>query len=163
METRLSACDFYLVVSMVDLVTWVGSDEGNFSVNGHFQQALQELGIKVDLVGLYMEYFDRAKIGTGDVYLYQKEESHAVFAIDLYKELTDQLDIIQMAILCDSGIAAKVRGKLREFFDDASCKIIYEEAHFSSRARDLIDFEKYPLLMAESGYRKNILKNYVPS
>ncbi|WP_115526664.1 MULTISPECIES: hypothetical protein [Xanthomonas] len=159
METRLSAYDFYIVVSMVDLVTWVGSGERDFSVNSQLKKAIQELGIKVDLAGLYIEYFDRIKIGTGDVYSYQKEESHTVFAIDLYKELTDQLDIVQMAILCDSGIAAKVRGKLREFFDNASCKFIYEEAHFSSRARDLVDFEKYPRLMADSGYRKNISRN----
>lgn len=70
------------------------------------------------------------------------------------------MDIVSFAVGCDEICLPTVREKLRAFFDRASCQIRYEEASYSSRLRSMIDAQKYPVTVEDSGYQQLILHTY---
>lgn len=153
----IPARDFCLAVSMSDFVTWFGSGDSDFAENAMLQAALNALGATVDLRTLYVAYFEQTPVGTGDVYVYQpSKDSKNVFALDLYRGLTDQMDIVSFAVGCDEDCHPVVREKLRAFFDGASCQVHYEEASYSSRLRSMIDAKTYPVTVGDSGYQQLI-------
>ncbi|TLN00171.1 hypothetical protein FDZ73_20235 [bacterium] len=159
--TTIPARDFCLAVSMSDLVTWFGDGDDDFSENEALKAALSALGVTVDLRALYVSYFERTSVGTGDVHVYQPaENSKNVFAVDLYRDLTDQMDIVSFAVGCDEHCLPIVRDKLRSFFDGASCQVHYEEANYLPRLRSMIDAETYPFIIDESGYKQQFHRTY---
>ncbi len=146
---------------MIDFVTWFGDGDDDFSENAVLKTALSALGVTVDLRALYVSYFERTSVGTGDVYAYQPtEKSKSIFAVDLYRGLTDQMDIVSFAVGCDEHCLPVVRDKLRSFFDGASCQVHYEEANYLPRFRRMIDAKTYPLIIEESGYKQQLHRAY---
>ena len=157
----ISVCDFYLAVSVSDFVTLFGDKNKNFAGNETLQTALIALGVTVDLRALYSTYFRQTAIGTGDVYVYQPtQNSKNVFAIDMYRYLTDQVHIVSFAVGCDEHCSSFVRDKLRSFFDGASYQVHYEEANCSVGLREMIDEKRYPIIIEESGYEQHIHHAY---
>lgn len=156
MTPAISARDFNLAVSMNDLVTWFGDGDRDFVENESLRSAVSALHISVDLRALYVTYFENTPIGTGDVYVYRPEKGRKnVFAMDMYRDLTDQMDIVSFAISCEEHCLPTVRHALRNFFDQASCQVHYEEASYSSRLRSMIDQKCYPRVIKESGYQQH--------
>lgn len=159
--TLISVQDFYITVSMADLVTWFGEDEESFSGNEFLQISLQSLGLNVDLKMLYLRYFDEISVGTGDVYIYAPAKHGKVFfALNLYRGLTDQMDVISLGFCCTKDDVKIVRESLRSFFDMASCQVHYEESSYSVGLRNMIDANMYPLIIDESGYQQKIFHIY---
>lgn len=151
--TTIPARDFSLAVSMSDFVVWLGDGDNDFSENEALRAVLKGLGITVDLRVLHATYFHSTLVGSGNVYVYRSDKnSKNVFAIDLYRDLTDQMDIVSFAVGCDEHCLSVVRSNLRKFFDEASCQVHYEEASYSSRLRHMIDPTSYPVIIEESGY-----------
>jgi hypothetical protein len=157
----IPARDFCLTVSMSDFVTWFGDGDNDLSENEALKAALNALGVTVDLRELYVSYFERTSVGTGDVHVYlPAENSNNVFAVNLYRDLTDQMDIVSFAVGCDEHHLPVVREKLRAFFDGASCQVHYEEANYSPRLRGMIDPKAYPVIIEESGYKQQLHRIY---
>lgn len=100
--SAIPARDFCIAVSMSDFVTWFGDGDHDFVENAALKAALNALGVTVDLRALHVAYFERTPVGTGDVYVYQpSKNSKNVFALNLYRDLTDQMDIVSFGIGCD--------------------------------------------------------------
>ena len=148
--------DYSLVISASDLVIWVGNEDKHCKANPYLVSALNLLDIYIDPVDLYNQFFENRNAGTGDVYLFSnggKENSY--FAIDMYRGLTDQLDIIEIVFRAKEN-QEKVKITLRSFFDTVTYQVNFEESHISSRINEIINIDSYPKKMEESGYMKKI-------
>jgi hypothetical protein len=155
--TAIRAREFRLGVSMVDLVTWLGDGDNDIYENENLKIVLDTLGIAVDLRALYAAYFEKTSIGSGDVYAFRpNKESKNVFAVDMYRGLTDQMDIVSLAVGCEEQCLSIVRRELRSFFDSASCQVHYEEASYSAYLHSMLDQSTYPVIIEESGYEQKL-------
>ncbi|EKE75247.1 hypothetical protein B3C1_08221 [Gallaecimonas xiamenensis 3-C-1] len=151
----IEAHQFYLAVSMSDLVNWHGNRDDDFEANKEIQSAVELLGLEVDVKLLHNEYFNKIKVGQGDIYLFVSRCSpDNLFAIDMYRGLTDQLDIVTIFFRATPDLATAVKEKLRYFFDSASCQIAYEEANYLPRLQQLLNESRYPFLIEESNYQQ---------
>lgn len=142
---------------MDDVVTW--PDDGNETPipEQNLQTLLSTLGVSKSLAELYRTYFEETKIGAGDVFVFQPAPgSKNVFAIDMYRDLTDQMDIVTFSVGCSVEIVSIVREKLRAFFDGASCQVHYEEANHSTGLHRMLDVARYPIIIGDSGYKQAI-------
>ncbi|MDX5993491.1 hypothetical protein [Ectopseudomonas alcaliphila] len=149
---------FYIVVSMSDLVNWHGDGDDDFEANREIQSAIELLGLDADIKHLYKEYFYQTKTGQGDVYAFlNRNESKNLFAIDMYREVTDQLDIVSIFVSASPKLASIVKAKLRNLFDSASCQVAYEEANSLPKFQQLLNNNKPPITIKESGYRQNLI------
>lgn len=148
--------DFLLTISASDLVKWIGDEDKDCVANPYLVTATNLIGITLDPVHLYNQFFDRDKAGSGDVYLYknhQKEPSY--FSIDMYRGMTDQLDITQIAIRAEVN-QAQVKVALRSFFDTVDYQVQYEESCSSTRVKELVNTDIYPKRIEETGYMQSI-------
>ena len=149
---------YYLAVSMSDLVHWHGDGDDDFEASREIQSVVDCLGLDVDTKHLYKKYFHETDAGQGDVYAFlNRHESENFLAIDTYREPTDQLDIISIFISASPKLASTVKSKLRKLFDSASCQVVYEEANSLPKIQELLSKNRYPLTIAESGYRQNLI------
>ncbi|WP_175543848.1 hypothetical protein [Atopomonas hussainii] len=143
---------------MSDLVRWHGDNDEDFEANREIQSVVDCLGLDADIKHLYKKYFHETDAGQGDVYAFlNRHEPENLFAIDMYRELTDQLDIISIFASASPKLASTVKSKLRKLFDSASCQVAYEESNSLPKLQQLLDNNKYPLTIAESGYRQNLI------
>jgi hypothetical protein len=163
METRLPALEFFGVVSMLDFTVDTGEGDDDFEINPHIHSALDILGITADLRKLYQLYFETPD-GQGDVHaFYGPESTRNVFAIDLYRDPTDQLDIISFGVRCDRNLEMIVKPRLRSFFDSAAIQLGFEEANISTRLRALLGESQYAVLVEAGKFaRQQILHSYQP-
>ena len=156
-ETLIQARDFCLAVSITDLLAWRGDGDSAPSEHKALKNVLNALGVPVDLRALYAAYVDQTTVGSGDVQVYRPtKDSKNVFAVDLYRDSSDQMDLVTLAVGCDAHCLPVVRSQLRAFFDAASCQVHYEEASFSARLRRMIDPKTYPVTMEDSGYAQQM-------
>jgi hypothetical protein len=139
---------------MSDLVSWVGDEH---SPNADLEAALSAAGIELDIAKLYNHYFEHTPIGAGDVHVYSSAVSKSLMVIDLYRDLTDQLDLITVSLKIDKPLAHLVLPLLRRFFDAAECQVLFSQSTYSQRLRSLTDESRYPLPMGENGYRQQII------
>ncbi|MCY7297072.1 hypothetical protein [Alteromonas sp. a30] len=148
--------DFLIEISASGLVNWTGEEDENCIANPYLVLALNLLDITIDPVNLYDRFFSNTKCGRGDVYLYQNHHKvPSYFAIDMYRGLTDQLDVIQIAIRAETN-SSQVKVALRGFIDTVENQFCYEESSISSRVNELIDLNSYPKEIEESGYKQHI-------
>ena len=149
---------FHLTISMNDLVRWRGNGDDDFEVNTEIQSAIELLGLDADINQLYKKYFYQTEIGQGDVYVFlNRKEPKIFFAIDMYRDLTDQLDIVSIFVSSSPKLASIVKAKLRNLFDSASCQVAYEEANSLPKLQQLLNNNKYPLAIEENGYMQNLI------
>ncbi|WP_415753804.1 hypothetical protein [Pseudomonas leptonychotis] len=149
---------FYLAVSMSDLVHWRGDCDDDFETNREIKSAIELLGLDADIKHLYKKYFYETETGQGDIYAFlNRHEPENIFAIDMYRDLTDQLDIISIFASASPKLASIVKTKLRNLFDSSSCQVAYEEANSLPKLQELLNNNKYPLTIEESGYKQNLI------
>ncbi len=149
----LSACEYAMGVSMGDLVVFPDPEGRNFIPNPDLQAALVALGVKVDIIALYEQFFKEPRLGLGDVHAFQSSTTELnVFVIDMYQDRVNQVDFVAIAFRCDGSIAPTVGKHLRAFFDAASVQAGYEEANCLPRFRELFDPTQYPRVIQETGY-----------
>lgn len=154
MPSIVYANEFDICVSMSDLVSWVGDEH---SPNADLEAALSAAGIELDIAKLYNHYFEDTHIGAGDVHVYSSAVSDSLMVIDLYRDLTNQLDLITVSLKIDKPLAHLVLPLLRQFFDTAECQVLFSQSTHSKRLHSLIDESRYPVLINESGYRQQII------
>ena len=154
----LVANEFRIVVSMSDLVVWSGDQDDKFSPHPALDAITTSLGISVDIKGLHALYFEATPIGTGDVHVFSSTSVPTnVFAIDIYRDLTDQLDVIAIGVRCDETAGSIVKASLRCLFDSASYQVCYEEANVLVAFRSMIDASKFPRSLGRHGYLQKLL------
>jgi len=154
----LVANEFRVAVSMSDLVVWSEDQDDNFSPHPALDAIATSLGISIDIRGLHALYFEATSIGTGDVHVFSRTSNPTnVFAIDMYRDLTDQLDIIAIGVRCEETAGSIVKTSLRSLFDSASCQVWYEEANVLLEFRSMIDASNFPRSLGEHGYLQKLL------
>ncbi|MBD8201717.1 hypothetical protein [Pseudomonas viridiflava] len=154
----IESLQFYLAISMVDLVTWQGDGDDDLEVRKEIQAVIELMGLDVDIRHMHEKYFFQLKVGQGDVYAFVNEHQPENFlAIDMYRGLTDQLDIVSIFVRSAPKIAVVVRAQLRGLFDAASCQVIYKEASVLPELQKLLDVRNHPFTLAESGYKQNLI------
>ena len=154
MPSILYANEFDICVSMSDLVSWVGDEH---SPNAELEAALSAARIELDIAKLYDHYFEDIPIGAGDVHVYSSAVSESLLVIDLYRDMTDQLDLITASLRIDKTQLNLSIPLLRQFFDTAECQVLFSQSTHSKQLHSLIDESRYPLPINESGYRQQII------
>jgi hypothetical protein len=148
---------FRLVISMTDLFQW--ADDDTPSLLDTWTQMIQLLDLdETQIAALYHLYFDSTSIGQGNVYVFINDaqpENRLVF--DLYRGLTDQLDIIEIMVSISRALVIPTKSLLRHAFDLASHQIHYEEGNYLKAFKEAIDVESYPKMIEESGYCQQLL------
>lgn len=153
----IQSADFSVAVSVSDLVAWKGEADTDCVANPFLVQALDLLAIRIDPSLIYFRYFDEIAVGTGDIYVYGEEmNGESIFAINLFRDIYDQLDIISFGIRTKKNVAA-VRVALRAFFDSAQCQVHYEEGGILNTVSALLDTKTYPRTIEQNGYHQNLV------
>lgn len=146
-DKTIYAKEFAICVSMSDLVTWEG-DQTSPSV--YLQAVFSTLEISVNILELHELYFAHLYNGYGDVHVYHaRNNGGSIFAIDLYRELTDQLDLTGLFLRIESPKFDQALAHLRSFYDSARCQVAFEQAGYSKRLRETLDESRYPRLVEE--------------
>lgn len=147
---------FFAVVSMTDFLDWDES-ENCCGANQYLKKVVESLNVQLDLVRLHDFYFDNILVGRGDVHLYKESpDAESFIAVDLFKEPTDQLDLVSISVRCNTSRLKDIRLNMRSFFDSASCKVLLEETNISPRIIEKIDPENYPRIFDVSNYRQKL-------
>jgi len=150
--------NFFLIASMPDLVSWIGVEEDTCISNPDLRDALNKLDIQVNLVELYERFFSDIPVGKGDVYLFPSSNREGnFFAIDLYRGITDQMDIVNIGLRCRVELIPEIARSVRSFFDSASCQVHYEQASFCKSLNEMTDSERYPITIEETGYKQQLV------
>ena len=137
---------FALTVSMTDFVLYYGEGDDDLISHPLLVEVFRLLRLQVDARALYLEYFDQVRVGGGDMIVFNSTRSpRNRFAIDMYRDASDQQDLIRFAVLCHPLLSERVRFHLRAFFDATRCPIAYEETVGSTRIWDMFDTGRYPL------------------
>ncbi|WP_047304861.1 hypothetical protein [Pseudomonas fluorescens] len=154
MTPIICANEFDICVSMPDFVTWA---EDRHLPNADLAAALSTLGIALDINQLYTRYFDDTPVGTGDVHVYPSTGSQSLLVIDLYRDPTDQLDIVSVSLKIEPALLPLALPLLRGFFDAAECQVAFRQSSHSQQLRSLIDESRYPAPSDESGYHQQLI------
>ncbi|WP_227818088.1 hypothetical protein [Nitrogeniibacter aestuarii] len=153
----VQSADFSVAVSASDLVAWKGEGDTDCVANPLLVHILDLLAIRADPSRIYRKYFDEIAVGAGDVYLYREEvNGENVFAINLFRDLYDQLDVISFGIRTKKNAGA-VRIALRAFFDSAKYQVHYEEGSILNSVSSLLDVKTYPRTIEQNGYHQNLV------
>lgn len=141
---------------MPDLLDW--SDDDAPSLSDDWKRVTQLLGFdEREITALYDVYFDKTPIGEGHVYAFINDgQPENLLAFDLYRDLTDQLDIISIVISASRDRATEVKRLLRQIFDLASCQIHYEEGASLQAFKEMTHIEGYPKVIEANGYLQRI-------
>ncbi|MCQ2999758.1 hypothetical protein NLO98_08310 [Pseudomonas syringae] len=154
MPSSIYANEFDICVSISDLVSWVDDEH---TPNTDLAAALSLAGIDLDLAKLYDCYIEGTPIGTGDVHVYSSELNKSLLVMDLYRGLTDQLDLVSASLRLDTDLVESLLPRLRRFFDAADCQVLFRQSNHSQQLRSLLDQSRYPSLVDESGYRQHLI------
>ncbi|AZC26760.1 MULTISPECIES: hypothetical protein [Pseudomonas] len=160
MTPIICANEFDICISMPDFVTW---NDDQSAPNTDLVAALQAMGIVLDITGLHDVYFNETSVGTGDVHVYPCGKYQSVLVIDMYRELSDQLDIVSLSLQVEPAILDRVLPHLRRFFDAAECQVAFRQSSHSQQLRTLLDSGRYPAQVDESGYRQRLISHPHPS
>jgi len=139
---------------MPDFVTWAEDEQ---IPNADLAAALKAMGIVLNISELYDTYFDDTPVGAGDVHIYPSAENESFLVIDLYRDLTDQLDIVSFSLRVEPSVLHLALPHLRRFFDTAECQVAFRQSSHSQQLRSLIDEDRYPVRFDESGYLQTLI------
>jgi hypothetical protein len=154
MKPLIAATEFAICVSIGDLVVWPEEFSDFPEKNPRFSEILETLGVEIDLVSLYQSYVGNiARAGRGDVWVYELQtDPHTLVAIDLYNEMTDQMDLIQIYVRCRQSIAEHVATLVAAFFNNSSTQVFASQQSISRELRDAVDTGKFPRRIEPGGY-----------
>ncbi|MDZ7920240.1 hypothetical protein [Rhodoferax sp.] len=161
MKTLIVSCEFRLVVSMSDLMTWSSVSDGPEVNHPKLQAVLDALGACVDLVPLANAYFgDFARAGCGDVHVFDWTNSDgSAIAIDTYNDPTDQLDLIELFIRCSGTQIGDVAERVWSYFNACEIQIGASQHAVCERLRNALDGSKFPRLVGNSGFSQRQIRH----
>ncbi len=157
MKMLIDSRQFRLVISFPDLFHW--RDDDAPVLLDDWKRVIELLGLnEAEITALYDLYFDGTPIGQGDVHAFvNSAQPKNMLVFNLYRDLTDQLDIIAVIVSTSRERVTQVKPLLRQVFDLASCQIHYEEGSFLSAFKEITNAEGYPRVIGENAYRQQLL------
>ena len=151
----LSALEWDICVSASDLVRFPDPDSDVPVASPQFTELINELGLPIDPTKVYEHYFFDTKVGAGDVHVYRSRESQgAVFVIDYYRDMHDQLDLIDLFIKVSERSASQVASFVRAFFDSSEYQVVLQQANCSTRLQELLRPDRCPHKVPGSNYEQ---------
>ncbi|MGH8036871.1 MAG: hypothetical protein ACREPD_03935 [Stenotrophomonas sp.] len=152
---------FCLCVSMTDLVLYVGEGDDDYVAHPSLDAVIATLGLQIDVRRLYDDYFSGVPTFVGHTHVFHSVPTRSnIFALDLFRD-NDQLDLIQLVVVCSEHRSEAVRFHIRAFFDAAHYAIAYEESPGSVRSNNVLDARQYPKLNADSNSLQQI--HFIPA
>ncbi len=134
---------------------------GSLFSNAELTTVLEIMHIDLNLKALSDYYFDDIAVGEGDVLVFSSTRfTESYFIIDLYKELTDQLDCICFYINSPhQEVIEQIKPHLRHFFDQIEYQFSYEEKSLSATVKNLLTCQSGETWQAieESDYLQKII------
>jgi hypothetical protein len=150
----LNSLHFCIAVSVSDLFVW--SDAGEVvSAKESLTDLMQALDVKCDAVDLLHKY-DGVPSGQGDMYVYDGGAKDTELAFNLYKEPSDQLDLISVYCRTQTFNSA-ARAAFRSLFDAAQYQVHYEEANRLDRVVQFLNRSAYPRPIGDAGYMQQLV------
>ncbi|MDX1695413.1 MAG: hypothetical protein R3208_16745 [Ketobacteraceae bacterium] len=147
---------FFAIVSANDLIVWHEADQCALP-NPHLDLVIRDFSLDLNLLAVHDHYFDAVIVGQGDVFVYKTtQNAENLLAFDLFKEPSDQSDLIRVAVRSSSELVPRVRSNFRAFYDSAGCQVCLEESAISGKVIEMIDAANYPRDMSRSGYRQKL-------
>ncbi|WP_346840917.1 hypothetical protein RAL92_21900 [Metapseudomonas otitidis] len=142
-------------ISMPDLYEWI--DDTKY-LTAAWRDIARYVGVNPDaLTGLWDLYFERTKVGEGDLHAFLgHDEMHDVLIFDLYREITDQMDIIEVTARVARARMNGLRKLLREAFDQSSCQLGYRETCSDFGVVCALDPGSYPKVIEENRYAQQL-------
>lgn len=130
MTRAIASRQFRLVLSISDLYCW-SDDDSDPTLRSEWREIARLLGLDANKIAeLYNLYFDRIEVGQGDLYKFVNDSlSEGMLAFNLYRDSTDQFDIIAISVSAPSETLVELKSLLRQAFDLASYQIRYEEGN----------------------------------
>lgn len=122
--------DFIFIVSIFDLIE-----------TSDFEMLCKLLGLNIESEWLEKEY-DDIKRGQGDAYLFQSCDS--CLFLDLFREPTDQNEMILVGVRCKQELSAKIKVIVASIYEKASVKGVQLDEGTNILDR-LIDGNNYPM------------------
>lgn len=160
MTTQIPSTVFTVCVSITDW-TCCPDEYGPFLPNADLKAALGAMHINLNLCGLCDYYFDEIAVGTGDILVFTSSRfTETYFIADLYRGMTDQLDIVTFYVSCPhQEVFEQVKPCLRRFFDQASYQFSYEESSTSMTAGSIVESRSGDTyrVIKETGYRQKVI------
>jgi hypothetical protein len=154
---NIQSADFSVAVSISDFVAWTGEGDADYIGNPFLVQVLNLLAIPVDPPTFYEKYFEFPIVGRGDVLYFRSTiNGESVFAVNLYRDVYEQLDIVTFGIRTKKN-ALGVRVALRAFFDSARYQIRYEEGEILNSVSSLIDIQAYPRTLSQTNHIQHLV------
>ncbi|ALI04412.1 hypothetical protein C1Y08_20735 [Pseudomonas sp. FW306-02-F02-AA] len=142
MTKIICAKEFDICVSMSDVVTW---QDGEKTPDIDLQAVFNILGIPANILDLHNLYFAHSYNGTGDVHVYHAENNGgSILAVNMYRDLTDQLDLTLICLRVESPDFELALSHLRSFFDKTKCQVAFEQFGHSLRLHAMLDESRYP-------------------
>ncbi|MDU4253103.1 hypothetical protein [Pseudomonas sp.] len=160
MDSLVRVKQFRLVISMPDLYQWA-DDDAEPVLLGEWREIIGLLRLNESrIAALYDLYFDQTPVGQGNVYVFLgNDQPESLLAFDLYREPTDQLDIVTVGVCVPADAVAQIKPLLRSAFDQASCQILYEEGNILQGVQQLIDPSGYPKSIGNGALHQQLLVN----
>jgi len=151
----INACNFFLMVSILDLVSEV---DDRLIPSREFSSFLAHVSIDLDLVRLCNFYIDQIKVGEGDVLLLRSSgDSSQVLVFDLFREKTDQFDLVSIGFICSPALRIGVSEMLFRFFNSCSTQISFSANAANGTLRDLVNESSYPRAHGTHGYAQQLM------
>ncbi|PVZ85491.1 hypothetical protein C9426_19660 [Serratia sp. S1B] len=160
MTAQIPSTVFTVCVSITDW-TCCPDEYGPFFLNTDLKAALEALHINLNLCDLCDYYFDEIAVGTGDILVFKSSQlTDTYFIADLYREITDQLDMVTFYVNCPhQETYERVQPYLRSFFDHASYQFSYEESCASMVVNNIVKNKSGDVyrVIKEAHYRQKVI------
>ncbi|WP_152554983.1 hypothetical protein [Serratia sp. DD3] len=134
---------------------------GPFCPNTDLKAALEAMHINLNICNLNDYYFDDITVGTGDILVFKSSQlTNTYFIADLYREITDQLDIVAFYVSSPhQEVFEQAKPYLRHFFDNAKCQIAYEESCSSMVVNNIVKSKSGDVyrVIKEAHYRQKVI------
>lgn len=158
MSATLISRQFRLALPLSDFYCWPADDADPVLLR-EWREVIGLLYLdETRIADLYDLYFDQTPVGQGDVYVFLgNDQPESLLAFDLYRDPTDQLDIVTVGVCVPADAVTQIKSLLRSAFDQASCQIIYEEGNFLQRVQQMIDPSGYPKNIGNGAFLQRLL------
>lgn len=125
-EASANVCTFH-ISSSISIVLYgeFCYDYSDGIINPNFSAVMDVLGIYIDTEKLEKFYFDQP-VGEGDIWAIGDYKNNCM-VFDLYRDLTDEFDVIVFAVICREEISNRIYELLSAIKEETQPQIAFAE------------------------------------
>lgn len=125
-EASANVCTFH-ISSSISIVLYgeFCYDYSDGIINPNFSAVMDVLGIYIDTEKLEKFYFDQL-VGEGDIWAIGDHKNNCM-VFDLYRDLTDEFDVIVFAVICREEISNRIYELLSAIKEETQPQIAFAE------------------------------------